>query len=70
MDREGSAVFLTWRFQTMLVLSRRESERIFIGPNIVIQIVRVRGGSVRIGIEAPPEIAVVREELLDTETEE
>jgi carbon storage regulator CsrA len=54
----------------MLVLSRRESERIFIGPNIVIQIVRVRGGSVRIGIEAPPEIAVVREELLDTETEE
>jgi carbon storage regulator CsrA len=70
MDREGSAVFLTWRFQTMLVLSRRESERIFIGPNIVIQIVRVRGGSVRVGIEAPPEIVVVREELLDTETEE
>jgi carbon storage regulator len=54
----------------MLVLSRRESEKVFIGENIVIQIVRVRGGSVRIGIEAPPEIVVVREELLDTETEE
>jgi carbon storage regulator CsrA len=54
----------------MLVISRREGERIFIGPNIVIQIVRVRGGSVRVGIEAPPEIVVVREELLDTEGEE
>jgi carbon storage regulator len=54
----------------MLCLSRREGERIFIGQNIVIQIVRVRGGSVRVGIEAPPEIVVVREELLDTETEE
>jgi carbon storage regulator len=54
----------------MLCLSRREGERIFIGENIVIQIVRVRGGSVRLGIEAPPEIVVVREELLEREGEE
>jgi carbon storage regulator len=54
----------------VLCLSRREGERIFVGENIVIQIVRVRGGSVRIGISAPDNVRVIREELLDTETEE
>jgi carbon storage regulator len=54
----------------MLVLSRREGERIFVGPNIVIQIVRVRGGSVRVGIEAPDDVRVVREELLEREDED
>jgi carbon storage regulator len=54
----------------MLVLSRRESEKVFIGPNIVIQIVRVRGGSVRLGISAPPEINVRREEVPPREGEE
>lgn len=47
----------------MLVLSRKETERLLIGDKIVITIVRVAGGSVRVGIEAPPEIQIQREEL-------
>jgi carbon storage regulator len=47
----------------MLVLSRREHERIRVGKSIVVTIIRVSGERVRIGIEAPPEVAVVRDEL-------
>ncbi len=47
----------------MLVLSRKTGERIWIGENISITVVRITGGGVRIGIEAPVEMAVVREEL-------
>jgi len=47
----------------MLVLSRRENERLFIGDNVVITIVRVAGGAVRVGIEAPKNVQVQREEV-------
>lgn len=47
----------------MLVLSRRESERIRLGDSIVITVVRVAGDRVRLGIEAPPDVVVLREEL-------
>lgn len=47
----------------MLVLSRKVGEKIWIGDKISVTVVRVTGGGVRIGIEAPPELAVVREEL-------
>ena len=47
----------------MLVLSRKENERLVIGDNIVVQIVRVSGGTVRLGIEAPAEVPIRREEL-------
>ena len=47
----------------MLVLSRKVGERILIGPDIAVTVVRVTGGGVRLGIEAPPELPVVREEL-------
>lgn len=47
----------------MLVLARKQSERIVINGNIVIEILRVQGGTVRIGINAPPEVSVLREEL-------
>lgn len=49
----------------MLVLSRKEGERILIGDNISVTVVRVSGGGVRLGIVAPMEMAVVREELKD-----
>ncbi len=52
----------------MLVLSRKPSERIFIGDDIIITVVRVSGQTVRIGIDAPKEIKIMREELLDAET--
>jgi carbon storage regulator len=47
----------------MLVLSRKESERLIIGENIILTIVRLAGGTVRLGIEAPPEVRIRREEL-------
>ena len=48
----------------MLVLSRRPDEKIFFpGINITVQVVEVRGGRVRLGIEAPPEVTILREEL-------
>ena len=49
----------------MLVLSRRTGERILIGDDIKITVIRIRGGAVRIGIEAPEGTAVVREEVIE-----
>lgn len=48
----------------MLVLSRRRSERIWIGDDISITIVKLDRNQVRLGIEAPAHIAIVREEVL------
>lgn len=47
----------------MLVLSRKESQRIRLGDSIVITVVRVAGDKVRLGIEAPREMLVLRDEL-------
>ena len=47
----------------MLVLSRREAERIKLGEGIVITVVRVSGNKVRLGIEAPEDMLILREEL-------
>ena len=47
----------------MLVLTRKPDQQIQIGENIRITIVRVKGQSVRIGIEAPQEVRVMRTEL-------
>jgi len=47
----------------MLVLSRKVGERIWIGEDISVTVVRISGGGVRLGIEAPHELPVVREEL-------
>jgi carbon storage regulator CsrA len=47
----------------MLVLTRKTTEKIQIGENIVLTILRVRGQAVRVGIEAPREVRVLRCEL-------
>ncbi len=47
----------------MLVLSRRETERVRLGDSIVLTIVRVSGDKVRLGIEAPADVLVLRDEL-------
>jgi carbon storage regulator len=49
----------------MLVLSRQRDESIIIGDNVVVTIVDVRGDKVRLGIEAPLEISVHRQEVYD-----
>lgn len=48
----------------MLVLTRRINERIIIGDDIVVTVLEVHGDQVRIGIDAPREIKVFREEVL------
>jgi carbon storage regulator len=49
----------------MLVLSRQRDQSIIIGDNIVITIVDVRGDKVKLGIEAPREISVHRQEVYE-----
>ena len=47
----------------MLVLSRKPGERILIGDNVAVTIVRIGPNSVRLGIDAPRDMNIVREEL-------
>jgi carbon storage regulator len=54
----------TIREVTMLVLSRKLNEKIVIDGNIVVTIVKIDRNQVRIGIEAPGQIPVYREEIL------
>lgn len=54
----------------MLVLSRKESQRIRLGDSIVLTIVKIAGDKVRIGIEAPDNVLVLRDELQPFETAE
>ncbi len=49
----------------MLVVSRKIGERILIGDKIAVTVVKIGNGGVRIGVEAPPELAIVREELAE-----
>ena len=47
----------------MLVLSRKETQRIRVGDSIIVTIVKVTGDKVRVGIEAPSDVLVLRDEL-------
>lgn len=47
----------------MLVLSRKESQRIRLGDSIVVTIVKISGDKVRVGIDAPADVLVLRDEL-------
>jgi carbon storage regulator len=48
----------------MLVLTRKLMEKLFIGDDICITVVRLEGGQVRLGIDAPRDVTVVRAELV------
>lgn len=50
----------------MLVLTRKSHEQIQIGENITVTILRVKGGAIRVGIEAPRNVTVLRKELVGT----
>ena len=49
----------------MLLLSRRTGETIKIGDNITVTVLSVKGNQVRIGINAPDDVKIMREELTD-----
>jgi carbon storage regulator len=51
----------------MLVLSRKLGEKIFIGENICITVVDIDRGKIRLGIEAPREVSIYRQELLPSQ---
>lgn len=47
----------------MLILERKLKQKIVIGGNVVIEIVQIKGKSIRLGIKAPKNVKVLREEL-------
>ncbi|MCH7689022.1 MAG: carbon storage regulator CsrA [Planctomycetes bacterium] len=49
----------------MLVLSRKKDEKIVIGDNITIMVIEIRGDKVRLGIDAPREVTVHRQEVYE-----
>jgi carbon storage regulator len=49
----------------MLILTRRPGESIQVGQGIEISVLEVRGNQVRLGINAPPDVVVLRSELID-----
>ena len=49
----------------ILVLSRKKDEKIIIGDNITIMVIEIRGDKVRLGIEAPREVTVHRQEVYE-----
>jgi carbon storage regulator len=53
----------------MLVLSRRIGEEIVIGRNVRVTILEVKGGTVRVGVVAPPTVPVDRKEVRDRRAE-
>lgn len=53
----------------MLILTRKEGESLRLGDDITVTVVSVKGGNVRIGIDAPRDLAVHREEIYEKITE-
>ena len=49
----------------MLVLSRKKDEKIIIGDKITLMVIEIRGDKVRLGIEAPKDVTVHREEVYE-----
>ena len=48
----------------MLIITRRPGQRVMVGDDVIIAVVDVKGANVRIGIEAPKEVPIYREEVL------
>jgi carbon storage regulator len=54
----------------MLILARKQNEKIHIGNEITVHVLNIRKGGVQLGITAPKEVAIVRDELTHTSTDE
>lgn len=53
----------------MLILTRRPGESIQVGEDIEISVLEIRGNQVRLGINAPPDVLVLRSELIEKKPE-
>ena len=53
----------------MLILTRRIGERVMIGDDMVLAILGIKGNQVRVGIEAPNDVTILREEVADRDRE-
>ena len=49
----------------MLVLSRKKDEKIMIGDDVTLMVIEIRGDKVRLGIDAPNDVSVHREEVFN-----
>lgn len=54
----------------MLVLSRKQGEKLIIGEDVVITVLSVDGDKIKLGIDAPKTVQIYRKELLDAVVEE
>ncbi len=54
---------LDWRAGRMLILTRRVGESLMVGDNVTVTVLGVKGNQVRIGVNAPKDVAVHREEI-------
>ncbi len=54
----------------MLVLTRKLGEQITVGDDIILKVVSVEGNRVRVGIEAPQEVRIIRGELVDRQRQQ
>ena len=51
----------------MLILTVKEGEKIFIGDKTTVKVVEIRGAQIRLGIEAPDDVSILREKLAKAE---
>lgn len=54
----------------MLVITRRPGESVMIGDNVTLTVLEVKGQQVRIGIKAPPNVHILRSELVGRDTQD
>jgi carbon storage regulator len=47
----------------MLRITRRAGERVIVGGDVVVEVIEIRGGTVRLGIDAPRSVSIYREEI-------
>ena len=52
----------------MLVLSRKVGEKLVIDGNITVEVVRIQGNRITLGVQAPSDVKILRGELLQTQT--